>query len=141
MEQIEAAIAVVVRAHKILVCQRKADDTLGGYWEFPGGKCEAGETLEQCLARELHEELAIRATPTRRLTPIEHEYPGVRVRLHPFVCDFLDGELQLIECQDAQWVNAESLMQYRFPPANDSLLAEVISICGTVRSCPGDAGA
>ena len=59
MKRIEAAIAIVIRAGKILVCQRKDEDTFGGFWEFPGGKQEDGETLEQCLARELLEELNI----------------------------------------------------------------------------------
>jgi mutator protein MutT len=65
MKQIDAAIAVVTRGGQILVCQRHDHDTFGGYWEFPGGKREAGETLQDCLARELMEELAIRAKPVR----------------------------------------------------------------------------
>jgi 8-oxo-dGTP pyrophosphatase MutT (NUDIX family) len=72
MKRIDAAIAIVCRDQKILVCQRKDGDTLGGYWEFPGGKQEDGETLEQCLARELREELAIAARPIARLGTVEH---------------------------------------------------------------------
>src|SRR4051794_37704117 len=92
MRRIDAAIAIVIRDGKVLVCQRKDDDTLGGYWEFPGGKKEDGETLEQCLARELDEEICIRAKPLRQLTTIEHDYPEVLVRLHPFVCAHEAGE-------------------------------------------------
>src|SRR5688500_11500245 len=84
--RIDAAIALVTAGDKLLICQRKNGDTLGGYWEFPGGKCENGETLKQCLARELREELAIVARPIARLTPIEHDYPHALLRLHPFVC-------------------------------------------------------
>ena len=72
MTRIDAAIAVVIRNGKVLVCQRKEDDTFGGFWEFPGGKQEDGETLHECLARELAEELAIRAKPIEQLTTIEH---------------------------------------------------------------------
>jgi 8-oxo-dGTP pyrophosphatase MutT (NUDIX family) len=68
MKQIDAAIAVITRGGRILVCQRHETDTFGGLWEFPGGKRESGETLEQCLARELIEELAVRAKPVAQLT-------------------------------------------------------------------------
>ncbi len=130
MEPTEAAIAVVIRGGKILVCQRKDDDILGGYWEFPGGKREAGESLEECLMRELLEELAIRVRPIRRLTSIEHRYPDVHVRLHPFLCEHLEGEPQLIECQAARWIEPAELCNYQFPPANEPLLAEILAACG-----------
>jgi len=127
MTRIEAAIAVVIRAGKVLVCQRKDDDTFGGFWEFPGGKQEDGETLHECLARELHEELAIQAKPIQQLTAIEHNYPHVKLRLHPFVCEHEAGEVQHIECQASRWVEPVQLREYRFPPANEALIEEVIS--------------
>ena len=129
MKRIEAAIAVVLRGDKILVCQRKDDDTLGGYWEFPGGKREPGETLEQCLARELREELAITALPIAQLAPIDHRYPTAHVRLHPFICRHASGEPQLLECQAAVWIDPPALRDHRFPPANDGLIEEVIAWC------------
>ena len=82
MKRIDVVIAVVVRDGKVLVCQRRDDDTFGGYWEFPGGKLEPHESHEQCLARELREELAIRIRPLDPLEPIEHDYPHARIRLH-----------------------------------------------------------
>ena len=128
MKCIDAAIAIVVRAsdQKVLICQRKDDDTLGGYWEFPGGKQECDETLEQCLARELREELNISATSTERLSPAEHQYPHVRVRLHPFICIHTAGEPQLIECQQARWIKPLELRDYRFPPANEALIEQLV---------------
>src|SRR5688572_10275657 len=105
MTRINAAIAIVTRGKHIVVCQRKHDDTLGGYWEFPGGKCEDGETLEQCIQRELREEVNIIATPLVRLTPIEHDYPYAQIRLHPFVCRHESGEPELLECQAARWID------------------------------------
>src|SRR4051812_33613556 len=116
MKVIDAVIAIVIRKGKVLICQRKDDDTFGGYWEFPGGKQECGESLHECLAREPNEELAIRATPLRHLPPIEHHYPQTRVRLHPFVCAHESGEPQLIECQQAIWIDPHELRGYRFPP-------------------------
>ena len=126
MKRIEAAIAIVVRAGKVLVCQRKDDDTLGGYWEFPGGKQECDETLEQCLARELREEINITARPTQGLTPITHDYAHAQIRLHPFLCTHETGEPELIECQAAKWINPIELRDYQFPPANEGLIEEVI---------------
>jgi mutator protein MutT len=127
MKRVDAAIAIVCRDRKVLVCQRKDDDTLGGYWEFPGGKQEDGETLEQCLARELREELAIAARPIARLTTVEHDYPTVRVRLHPFVCAHESGEVEHLECQASRWIAPPQLRDYRFPPANERLIEEAIA--------------
>ena len=136
MERVDAAIAIVFREHQVLVCQRKDDDDLGGYWEFPGGKCEPGETLEQCLSRELLEELAITARPIARLSTIEHDYPHVQVRLHPFVCSHEHGEVSHIECQASRWIDPPTLRDYRFPPANESLIEEAIAFFAT-RSADG----
>jgi mutator protein MutT len=126
--QIDAAIAIVIRGGLVLVSQRKDDDSFGGYWEFPGGKCEAGESLEQCLARELREELDISASPVRQLAAVEHDYPTALVRLHPFICRHDAGEPKFIECQDARWIAPVALRDYRFPPANDGLIEAVIAL-------------
>jgi mutator protein MutT len=127
MKQIDAAIAVVTRGGRILVCQRHDHDTFGGYWEFPGGKREASETLHDCLSRELMEELAIRAKPLAQLTLIEHNYPHARVRLFPFVCELEEGiEPRAIECQAMEWIDPPAVKAFKFPPANDSLLDEVV---------------
>ena len=126
MKRIEAAIAIVLKGGKILVCQRKDDDTFGGYWEFPGGKQEDGESLEQCLARELREELNIAARPTTLLDPIVHDYPEVLVRLHPFLCEHESGEPELLECQATRWIDPAELPNYRFPPANESLIEQIL---------------
>ncbi len=124
------AIAVVNRSGRILICQRKPDDTFGGFWEFPGGKREPGEDLEACLAREMMEELAITVRIVRKLTAIEHQYPRVRVTLHPFLCEHSNGEPQLIECQQVKWVKPEELPLHPFPPANESLVTEIIRQSG-----------
>ena len=125
MNRIDVAIAVVRRGNRILICQRKDDDTLGGYWEFPGGKREDGETLETCLARELMEEVAIKATVIQKLTAIEHNYPHGQILLHPFLCEHVEGDPTPIECQCTQWIETSALADYRFPPANDPLLLEI----------------
>lgn len=125
MGWIEVAIAVVKKDRKILICQRKKDDSFGGLWEFPGGKCEPGESLDQCLARELKEEIGITVRILEKLTPIQHDYGKTRVRLNPFLCDHVAGQPVPIECQRVQWVDPASLADYHFPPANGTLLSEV----------------
>src|SRR5688572_29511955 len=78
MKRVDVDIAIIARGGKVPICQRKADNTFGGCWEFPGGKREPGETAEQCLRRELEEELAVRARPIEALDVIEHDYPAVK---------------------------------------------------------------
>lgn len=125
--RIDAAIAIVIREGQILISQRCEDDSFGGYWEFPGGKCEDGETLEQCLTRELREELDIAARPIDRFPAVEHDYPNVLVRLHPFLCEHEAGEPKLIECQAVEWIAPPRLREFRFPPANEDLIERVIA--------------
>ncbi len=128
MKQIDAAIAVITRGGRILVCRRRETDPFGGCWEFPGGKRETGESLHDCLARELMEELAIRAKPLAQLTPIEHAYSHARIRLFPFVCELEEGaEPRAIECQAMEWIDPPRVRAFKFPPANDTLLDEIIA--------------
>ena len=125
--QIDVVVGVVLRRDgHVLICQRKPEGHLGGYWEFPGGKREPNESLEQCLARELDEELAIRVRPVCALDVIEHDYPAVRVRLHPYLCAHTDGVPQPIGCQRLEWIAPPRLLEYRFPPANDALIAQLV---------------
>jgi mutator protein MutT len=125
MKHIDAAIAVIRSGRRVLICQRKDGDTFGGYWEFPGGKVESGETLAQCLERELREELAIEVRAVDAFEAIRHTYPHATVTLHPFLCEHAGGEPQAIECQRMLWVEPGELSQYRFPPANEGLLEAV----------------
>ena len=98
----------------------------GGVWEFPGGKCEVNETIQQCLARELWEELELRVRPIVTLSLVKHSYPELDVCLHPFVCLIDAGKPKLIGCQDARWVEPTQLREYEFPAANGPLIEEVI---------------
>ncbi|HEX4796467.1 MAG TPA: 8-oxo-dGTP diphosphatase MutT [Humisphaera sp.] len=118
----DVVIAVVVREGKVLICQRRESDSFGGFWEFPGGKREADETPEQCLVRELREELQLDVTPTRALAPIEHDYPSIHVRLLPYQCECEVGEPKAIACEQFAWVQPHQLRDYRFPQANAPLI-------------------
>src|SRR4051794_17048318 len=126
MKRVEAAIAIITRGEKVLVCQRRADDKFGGMWEFPGGKLEPGEAIEVCLHRELREELGIATRIVKRFPPLEHQYPHAFVRLCPFHCELDSGEVQHLECQDSRWIDPQRLADYTFPPANEGLVAQVM---------------
>ena len=123
----DVAIAIITRAGKVLICQRPAGGSFPGYWEFPGGKREANESITDCLEREVREELAIAIRPVHALRSIDHDYPRGRIRLHPYVCTTDHGEPQLLACQEARWIEPEGLKSYQFPPANDQLIEEAIA--------------
>jgi len=120
---IDVAIAIIVRDGLVLICQRLPGAKLGGFWEFPGGKCESGETAADCARREVREEVELDVMPETELPVIEHEYVYGRVRLHPFLCRGEEGQPKAIACQQCLWVAPEDLSQYQFPPANQELVA------------------
>ena len=125
MKQIDVAIAILVRDGLIAITRRRAGGTFPGMWEFPGGKCNAGESPAATLARELVEELGVRIAAHTPLRVIEHQYTDFSVRLHPFLCTLIEGEPQPIAADELRWVLPTALRDYPFPPANAPLLEEV----------------
>ena len=125
--EVEVAIAIVFDAdhHQLLICKRKAGTVLGGFWEFPGGKCDPGEAPRDCACREVLEETGLRVRILRPLAQIEHVYPHASVRLHPFVCELMGGELQLLEVDEARWIEPARVGDYQFPEANAALVRQI----------------
>lgn len=122
MKELTVAIAIIEKEGKYLIAQRRPDDTLGLYWEFPGGKCEEGETLEECLVREIREELGITIQIHQKGEILIAKTQTHRIFLHSFYCSHQSGTPQALECHEFRWVRAKELRQYRFPPANEKLL-------------------
>lgn len=81
----------IIESERGVLGALRATGTRAGEWEFPGGKLEAGETAADCIRREIKEELGVEVRVLRTLSPIEHEYPELRIRLHPFVCRLEPG--------------------------------------------------
>jgi mutator protein MutT len=119
---IDVAAGLVFRSGKLLITKRHDDAHLGGLWEFPGGKLEPKESFEQCLARELREELGIEVHVGKLVESLTHEYPGKTVHLKFFVCEWHKNEPQALGCSECKWVRVEELKEYNFPEADARLL-------------------
>ena len=115
----------VIRNHRqqILIDRRRDGGLMGGLWEFPGGKIEAGETVEACIKREILEELGIDIEVGDHLITIDHTYSDFHVTLIVHQCRHLAGEPQAIECQEIRWVALEEIEQFTFPQANSKIIA------------------
>ena len=119
---IDVAAGLVFRNGKLLITKRYDDAHLGGLWEFPGGKREPNETFEECVVRELREELAIEVVVGALMESVTHEYPGKTVHLKFFLCDWKENEPQPLGCSECKWVTAGELKEYEFPDADLQLL-------------------
>lgn len=110
---------------QLLIAKRLDDALLGGLWEFPGGKQEDGESLPECLARELQEELAIVVEVGAFFVKVKHAYTHFKITLHVFECTFLPegGAPQAIECADWRWIAEDELEQYAFSAADRQVIA------------------
>lgn len=125
MSAIEVAAGLIFREGLLLITQRRQGDHLGGLWEFPGGKRESEETFEQCLRRELQEELDVRVEVLDLIEVIAHEYAEKSVNLRFFRCRLIDSEPRAIGCADLRWVRREELFDYKFPAADERLLEKL----------------
>ena len=120
---VHVAVAVIRDDQgRVLVARRPSDKHMGGYWEFPGGKVEPGEPIDKALARELEEELAIKAGHFKPLIKIRHDYPGKSVLLDTWWASVISGTARGNEGQEIQWVDLPKLGELEFPPANTSIL-------------------
>ncbi|HEY9743501.1 MAG TPA: A/G-specific adenine glycosylase [Coleofasciculaceae cyanobacterium] len=108
---------------QILIDRRRPEGLLGGLWEFPGGKIELGETVEECIKREILEELAIEIEVGDRLISIDHAYSHFRVTLTVHHCRYLTGIPQPLECDEIRWVTLDEIDQFPFPKANSQIIA------------------
>ena len=122
---IEVSAALIFRGGKLLITQRHADAHLGGLWEFPGGKREDGESFEQCLVREIREELGVEISVRDLFEEIRHAYPEKSVHLKFFICKLLAGEPQPLDCAAVKWIDQSQLAAHEFPAADAQLLEKL----------------
>ncbi|HEY8551671.1 MAG TPA: (deoxy)nucleoside triphosphate pyrophosphohydrolase [Vicinamibacterales bacterium] len=119
---IVVAAAIIRRGDAFLLGRRLEGTHLAGLWEFPGGKCEPGETLAACLSRELQEELGVRALEMRPRVQTRHRYDTRTVELHFFDCT-IDGEPRPLLGQELRWVRRDELRSIELPEADAELVA------------------
>jgi 8-oxo-dGTP diphosphatase len=121
------AVALLDTDNRILVGSRPAGKPFAGYWEFPGGKVEAGETPEMALIRELHEELGILIKPSclSPFTFVSHAYESFHMLMPVFMCRFWENLPQPREGQDLRWVRPAQFADYKFVPGSIPLLPQI----------------
>jgi len=108
---------------RLLIARRRMEDLLGGLWEFPGGKQENGETLEECLRREIKEELDIAIRVDTPFLRLDHGYSHFRITLHAFHCTYLEGTPRPLGCSDFRWVRISDLETFPLSRADQKLAA------------------
>lgn len=121
------AAGVIYRRGKILIQQRLNQGLLGGLWEFPGGKVEAGEGLAECVARECGEELGIAVRVGEKIISVDHAFSHFSITLHAFRCAYISGRVKISSAQKFKWVAPDELEQYAFPAANKKIIAALLA--------------
>ena len=130
MKQVTVSGAVILRTNpetnqkEIFATQRGYGDYKDG-WEIPGGKLELGETPEECIVREIREELATEVRAERILGVVDYDYPTFHLTMHCILCTIVSGKLQLLEHEAAKWVNKETLRSVEWLPADRLILDKI----------------
>ena len=127
VKQIEVVAAIIRKGEKIFATQRGYGEWKD-WWEFPGGKMEAGETPEEALKREIREELSTEISVDELLCTVEYDYPAFHITLHCYLCSLLTEALHLNEHEAAKWLSKEELNSVKWLPAD----LEVIELLKTI---------
>lgn len=128
MDTMDVTAAVIFRDGLVLIGQRYGGGYYGGFWEFPGGKIECGEAPEECLKRELMEELGIHCTVGKEISRTVYDYPDRRVHLHAFKAAIDRGEPTALVHDELRWVKPADLATFTFVPADLPVIAAVLRL-------------
>lgn len=121
MKTIEVVAAIIIKGGKVFATQRGYGEWKG-WWEFPGGKIEAGECPEDALVREIREELDAEIEVGDLLETVEWDYPNFHLTMHCFVCSLLSDSVHLIEHEAAAWLTSGTLRSVKWLPADEGLI-------------------
>jgi len=113
---------------ELLIALRPDDAMLGGLWEFPGGKKEKGESIEETVERELHEELGVQVAVGEKFMDLKHAYSHFKITLHAYWCTIKTGTPKPKSSTDLKWVTLEEIDDYPFPKANKVLIEKLLSL-------------
>ncbi|AML60048.1 8-oxo-dGTP diphosphatase MutT [Serratia rubidaea] len=134
MKHLNIAVGIIRNARQeIFITRRGADSHMAGFWEFPGGKIEAGETAEQALYRELLEETGIEAGQAALLEVLEHRFTDRIVTLNFYLVENWQGEPFGREGQPMRWVKQAELREDEFPPANAAIVRQLVAQAGAAQ--------
>ena len=123
---IEVVAAIIIRDGKLFATQRGYGEWKD-WWEFPGGKIELGESPEEALLREIHEELAIDIAIDSHLTTVDYDYPDFHLTMHCYLCTIISGELSLLEHEDARWLTTDELDSVKWLPADKDVIEKLLT--------------
>lgn len=126
MRRIEVVAAVIEKDDKIFCAQRNLTKSMGGKWEFPGGKIEVGETNEEALVREISEEFDSEIKVNEYIMTVEHDYPTFHITMHAYLCTLVNGELTLKEHNDSTWLTRDKLLTLDFADADKPIVKKLI---------------
>jgi mutator protein MutT len=119
----DVTAGLIFRSGKVLISRRQKGAHLAGMWEFPGGKREAGESLEECLQRELAEELGIKIRVEDHCLTVDHSYGDRCISLHVYRCTVLEGDPKPLQSDGIKWVPPKALGSHEFPPPDSKVIA------------------
>ena len=125
---LHVACAIIEQDGAVLTAQRSATMSLPLKWEFPGGKIEAGETAEECLIRELREELGVSVFIGSALSPATHSYQDFTVTLYPFTCSLTGGTVTMHEHHALKWVEPQQMPELDWAAADLPVISEYLII-------------
>ncbi len=134
---VSVTAAILVHEGRILIARRPDGDRLAGYWEFPGGKLEDGESPRVCLQRELYEEFGIRTRIGAFFDQTEYRYDHMAVRLLVFRAELESGDLKPTVHDAVRWVTPQQMDRYRFAPADRPIVTR-LQTDGDASSPEGD---
>ncbi|GAA0562824.1 (deoxy)nucleoside triphosphate pyrophosphohydrolase [Chitinophaga japonensis] len=118
MDIIKVVCGIIFKEDKIFICRRKQHKSLGGYWEFPGGKVEDGENEEDSLSRELHEELGMKVKIDTHFKTVVHSYDNFTIELISYICQFREANYNLTDHDAYEWVLSDDLHKKNLAPAD-----------------------